>query len=115
MTETLEKIAGIMDTVVEDFFVKGNLPSENAFAAAMLARAYVDSLLGDDIDKHLIEAFEAHQEYIPGIFQEDQAIENLLVNLEEQQEMLWDHNPGRNIMFFVRKRPSLRMVTPTKL
>ena len=113
MTETLEKIAGIMDTVVEDFFVKGKLPGEYAYAAAVVARAYVVSLLGDDIDKNVIEAFEAHQEHAPVMFPGNQAIESHLINLEEQKKMLWDSTAARNEMMFIRKRPALRLVAPT--
>ena len=114
MNETLEKIVSIMDLVVEEYFEKGKMNCGAAYANAMVARAYILSMTGDDFYKDVIEAVEDHPTCFPVLFPEAQAVENQLEDLELMHDMLQDSPGSRNVLMFVKNSQNLRFITPSQ-
>ncbi|MCF6267888.1 MAG: hypothetical protein L3J57_15300 [Desulfuromusa sp.] len=110
MNTKLERLYDLLDNLVEDFFNKGEMPSEYAYADAVLALAYVESLLGDETVDDMIEDIEGRTDSIAAIFPEDTSIENQRTLLDEQRDMLHNSKDTRNELIFLRKPPNLRLL-----
>ena len=110
MEEKLNKLLDQLDLVVDGFFIKGELPGEFAYASAMLARAYVYSLLGldDETDEYFIAHREANLDSFATVYPDDQTIQNQITHLEDLRDMLRDSGAPRNELLFFPKDPMVQ-------
>jgi len=110
MDTRIDHAAGLLQTLIEDYFKTGELPTEKAFAIAILALAYLNSYQGHEGNEHDLDLFETGK-YHHLVFQEDQAIINIIESLKEQLEMLKNSTAMRNQMMHIKRTPDLRLVT----
>jgi len=111
----LDNLTGLIDHVVVDYFVRGEMPHECAFAKIVLANEYAKSLLDEPTRDDLLDAYESKSDCVPVMFSDDEAIQQLIDLLVEQRDMLRNSSTPRNSMSFVKAIfPNLRLLPPLK-
>lgn len=73
MNVKINRLASLLDAVVENYFVKGEMPQEVAFANIILAREYAGVLCGNELDDHRIDFYEENLAVATEFFSKDGA------------------------------------------
>jgi hypothetical protein len=108
--EVLEQIQCLLSAVIDGYFGTGEIPGENAYALAVLARAYTDSLLGLEWGQEMIKDFEQNKGSVAIMHPFSDALDNQLIMLLGQREALSKSAVDRDHLMFLRKPPKLKLV-----
>jgi hypothetical protein len=119
--QKLEQIRKILHLLVEDYFQRGALPLENAYAWAFVAQSLVEEMQGADGASEFIKNLHMHPGCYRNIFPRDEAIDNHLLGIFGLRGVLVDSFGNRDTLFFVQQaregsvrdiRPDLYLVPP---
>jgi hypothetical protein len=85
--QKLERIHAILDVVIDVYFRSAEIPFENAYALAVLARAFLENLRSGR-DSELCESYNSHPDHVPILFPSDGVIGEHIAGLAGLQKML---------------------------
>ena len=99
----LEKIHDILDLIVDDFFRRGEMPLESAYAWSVVARAFVAELMGTDGAKEYIAGLRMHPDCYRNVVPENETLEKLLLGIFELRGVVGDSLDNRDSVIFTHE------------
>ena len=110
--QQLDRVAHLLNAVVEGFFLRGEIPGEAACACAAIASDYVNQMRGEDLNCGLIDLFESTPGCVPIMYAEDQAIQQQITQREKQLDMLRNSSHQRYELVMAPLGPDQQPMPP---